>query len=153
MLYILTFISITILIFVNGFTDAPNSITTIVSTKVMSFKKASLVSAIFNVLGILIMSMISFKVADGISSIVILEPGKLGLIALISSILSCSIFSAISSVFGIPTSETHGLISGLTGSSIVIGSFKNINFKEWVNVIIGLIWSVLRSFYYCKDNL
>lgn len=147
MLYLFTFFTIVILIFVNGFTDAPNAIATVVSTKVMTFKKASLFSAIFNILGIVIMCLISFKVANGISSIVVLEKGDLGLIALFSSILSCIIFSIIASIFGIPTSETHGLISGLTGSAIVIGNFRSVNLKEWINVIIGLIWSVLRSLY------
>ena len=149
MLYIFTLITIIILIFINGFTDAPNAITTVVSTKVLPFKKAALLSAIFNFLGILIMCLISFRVANGISSIVTLESGSLGLIALCSSMLSCVIFSGLASVFGIPTSETHGLISGLTGSAIVIGNFGNINMKEWLDVIIGLVWSVIRNNHYC----
>ena len=72
MLY-LTFIAIVILIFINGFTDAPNAITTVVSTNVINFKKASILSAIFNLAGIIIMSLISFKVSNSISSIVTLE--------------------------------------------------------------------------------
>ena len=150
MLYIFTFITIVILIFINGFTDAPNAITTVVSTKVLRFKKASILSALFNFIGIILMCMLSFKVANGISSIVFLENGRLGLIALFSSILSCIIFSSVASIFGIPTSETHGLISGLTGSAIVIGNFGNVNFREWVNVIIGLIWSVIGSLIIVK---
>jgi len=50
LLYILTFIAIIILIFINGFTDAPNAITTVVSTNVLPFKKAARISAIFNLL-------------------------------------------------------------------------------------------------------
>lgn len=146
MLYLYTFIAIVILIFINGFTDAPNAITTIVSTKVLSFKRAAYLSAVFNFFGIFIMCLISFKVANGISSIVVLKSGKFGLIALLSSMLSCIIFSGISSIFGIPTSETHGLISGLTGSAIIIGNLDNINIKEWISVIAGLIWSVIRYF-------
>ncbi|MBR2289328.1 MAG: inorganic phosphate transporter [Clostridia bacterium] len=145
MLALFTFITIVILIFVNGFTDAPNAITTVVSTKVLSFKKAAILSAFFNLIGIVVMCLISFKVANGISQIVILEGGRLGLIALLSSILSCILFSGVASIFGIPTSETHGLIAGLTGSAIVVGNFQNVNLLEWVNVIIGLVWSVVRG--------
>ena len=72
---------------------------------------------------------------------------------LFSSIIACSIFSGISSFFGIPTSETHGLIAGLTGSAIVTGNIRNVNLKQWLNIIIGLIWSVIRSFYYSKNTL
>ena len=150
MLFIFTFISIVVLIFVNGFTDAPNAITTVVSTKVLSFKKAAKLSALFNLLGIFIMCLISFKVANGISQVVILENGKQGMIALLSSIISCIIFSGIASIFGIPTSETHGLIAGLTGSAIVIGNFNNVNLLEWINIILGLIWSVIGSLIIVK---
>ena len=152
MLYIITFILIIILIFINGFTDAPNAITTVVSTKVLSFKKAAKLSAIFNLLGIVMMCFISFKVANGISSIVVLKYGNQGLIALFSSIFACILFSGIASIFGIPTSETHGLIAGLTGSAVVIGNLKNINLLEWINVIFGLIWSVIRNIFYCKNS-
>ena len=148
MLYLFTLITIIFLIFINGFTDAPNAITTVVSTKVLPFKKATLLSAIFNFLGIIIMCVVNFSVANSISSIVTLKSGNLGLIAIFSSVLSCIIFSGIASIFGIPTSETHGLIAGLTGSAIVIGNINNISVKEWVNVIIGLIWSVIRNFNY-----
>jgi len=150
LLYILTFIAIIILIFINGFTDAPNAITTVVSTNVLPFKKAARISAIFNLLGIIIMCLISFKVANGISSIVVLERGRQGLIALFSSIIACAFFSGIASRFGIPTSETHGLIAGLTGSSIVIGNFSNVNLTEWLNVILGLVWSILGSLFIVK---
>jgi PiT family inorganic phosphate transporter len=145
MLYIFTFLVIIVLIFINGFTDAPNAITTVVSTKVLNFKKAAFLSAIFNSIGIVAMCLINFAVADCISSIVVLENGNRGLIALCSSMLSVIIFSAVASIFGIPTSETHGLIAGLTGSVIVTGNFSNVNVNEWINVIIGLIWSVVGT--------
>ena len=139
----ITLIAIIVLIFVNGFTDAPNAITTVVSTNVLPFKKAAKLSAIFNLIGIFLMCMISFKVANGISSIVTLTSGKLGLIAIFSSMIACITFSGIASICGIPTSETHGLIAGLTGSAIVVGNINQVNIIEWLNVILGLIWSIL----------
>ncbi|MCI8309988.1 MAG: inorganic phosphate transporter [Clostridia bacterium] len=150
MLYKFTFIVIMVLVFINGFTDAPNAITTVVSTNVMSFKKAAFLSAVFNVIGIIVMCLINFAVADGISSIVVLENGNRGLIALSSAMISVIFFSAVASIFGIPTSETHGLIAGLTGSAIVIGNFSNININEWIDVIIGLVWSVLGTWIIVK---
>ena len=64
--------------------------------------------------------------------------------------MSCVIFSGVASVFGIPTSETHGLLSGLAGSVIVVGSFNDINVIEYIKVLIGLIWSVLGVFIIVK---
>ena len=45
---ILTFLVILILTFINGLTDATNAISTLVGTKVMSFRKACILSAIFD---------------------------------------------------------------------------------------------------------
>ena len=69
-IYFFTFFIIIILILTNAVTDAPNAIATLVGTKVMSFKKAAILSAIFNLLGIIFMSFINFSVADCISGIV-----------------------------------------------------------------------------------
>ena len=42
-------------IFVNGWTDAPNAIATVVSTRAMSPRKSIIMAAIFNFLGVLFM--------------------------------------------------------------------------------------------------
>ena len=146
MFYIITFFVIVMLVFINGFTDAPNAITTVVSTKVLSFKKAAMLSAVFNLIGIVVMSFINISVADCISNVVILQDGILGIAGLCSAMISVIIFSGISSMFGIPTSETHGLVAGLTGSAIALGSISSVNFNEWKSVCIGLIWSVLGTY-------
>ncbi len=114
MFNIITFIVIILLIFINGFTDAPNAITTVVSTKVLSFKKSAILSSIFNLIGIVVVSSINISVADCISNVVIFPKGILGIIGLFSSMLSVIIFASVASIFGIPTSETHGLVAGLT---------------------------------------
>ena len=46
---LLTFLVILILTFINGLTDATNAISTLVGTKVMSFRKACMLSAFFDV--------------------------------------------------------------------------------------------------------
>ena len=49
--------------------------------------------------------------------------------------------------FGIPTSESHALIAGLTGSAIALhGSLAGVNGSEWVKVIYGLVISVVLGF-------
>lgn len=105
----LVLLIITILIFTNAVTDAPNAIATLVGTKVMEFKKAAWLSAVFNLIGIIVMSFINFSVADCISSMVNLSDGFNGYILLISAMLSVIIFALVALAFGIPTSETHAL--------------------------------------------
>ena len=53
-------------ILVNGWTDAPNAIATCVSTRSMSPRSAILMAAVFNFLGVLVMTMFNKTVAETI---------------------------------------------------------------------------------------
>lgn len=144
-LQIIIVIIIVLLIFTNGITDAPNAIATIVGSKTMKFRKAAFISAIFNFIGIIVMSFINISVADCISSMVNLNDTKGGMIVLISAMASVILF-ALTMQFGIPTSETHGLVAGLTGAAFALYGAGSINLGEWQNIGIGLIWSVVGTF-------
>ncbi len=135
-----------LLIFTNGLTDAPNAIATIIGSKVMSFRKASMISAIFNFIGIAAMSFVNISVADCISTMVDVHGGLNGILVLITAMLSVIIFALVAMRFGIPTSETHGLVAGLTGSAIAVYGFGSVNGAQWLSVGIGLIWSIFGTF-------
>ena len=135
-----------LLIFTNGLTDAPNAIATIIGSKVMSFRKASMISAIFNFIGIAAMSFVNISVADCISTMVNIHGGLNGILVLITAMLSVIIFALVAMHFGIPTSETHGLVAGLTGSAIAVYGFSSVNGAQWISVGIGLIWSIFGTF-------
>lgn len=145
--YIFTFFIIILLVLTNAITDAPNAIATLVGSKTISFKKAALLSSFFNVFGIIIMSYINISVANCISSIVNLNHGIYDIIGLSSGMLSVIIFAFIAMKFGIPTSETHGLIAGITGASLALYSIEVINWYEWKNMIIGLLWSIIGTHF------
>lgn len=57
-------------VFINGWTDAPNSVATCISTRAMSAKSAIIMAAIFNFLGVLTFSLFAAGVAETISGIV-----------------------------------------------------------------------------------
>lgn len=149
-IYILTLILIILLILTNAITDAPNAIATLVGTKVMPFKKAAKLSAIFNLIGIVAMSFVNISVASCISSMVNLDDGLIGISALGCAMFSVILFALIAMKFGIPTSETHGLVAGLTGSSLALYGANAINWGEWKNVIIGLVWSIIGTYIISK---
>ena len=127
---VITFLVILILSFVNGLTDATNSISTLVGTKVISFRKACLLSALFDIIGIFFMYYINSSIVDCISSIAVLPDGIRGLTALCVGMISAILFSTIAMIFGIPTSESHGLISGITGAAIAIRRNKSYKSSE-----------------------
>ena len=51
--------------------------------------------------------------------------------------------------FGIPTSESHALIAGVSGAAIAIQhGIKGINIAEWKKVLIGLVLSAVLGFLF-----
>ena len=135
-------------IFVNGWTDAPNAIATCISTRCMRVRPAILLSAGFNFLGVLVMTRINSSVASTISNMVDFGGNtNEALIALCAALFSIVIYSVTASWFGIPTSESHSLIAGLTGAAIAINNgLGGVNGAEWVKVLYGLVMSLLLGF-------
>ena len=135
-------------ILVNGWTDAPNAIATCVVTRCMSARLAIIMAAIFNFLGVFVMTLLSPKVAQTITKMVDFgnNPDQ-AIIALSAAMFAIVTWATAAFVFGIPTSESHALIAGLTGSAIALnGSFDAVNGAEWVKVLYGIVISVTLGF-------
>ncbi len=136
-------------IFVNGWTDAPNAIATAVSTRSITPKGGVIMAAVFNLIGVLVMTMLNAKVAETISKmcrfdLVGTEGGQEPLVVLAAAMFSIVLWAVLAWCFGIPTSESHALIAGLTGSALALGGLQAIDMSEWPKVFIGLgISSVL----------
>lgn len=134
-------------IFVNGWTDAPNAIATCVTTRCMPARAAIIMSAIFNFLGVLIMTHINASVASTISNMVDFGSNtQIALVALCAALFSIVVYSVAAAKFGIPTSESHSLIAGLTGAAIALGGAHGVNMDEWVKVLYGLVLSLVLGF-------
>ena len=135
-------------IFVNGWTDAPNAIATCITTRCLNARTAILTSAVFNFLGVLIMTHINSSVASTISNMVDFGGNtRESLVALFAALFSIVVYSVTAARFGIPTSESHSLIAGLSGAAIAIqNGVDGINMDEWIKVIYGLVLSLLLGF-------
>ncbi len=135
-------------ILVNGWTDAPNAIATCVVTRCMPVRAAILMAAVFNFLGVFIMSMLNATVAQTITKMVDFgSNSEDAIVALSAALFAIVVWATLAWVFGIPTSESHALIAGLTGGAIALrGSLEGVNASEWVKVIYGLVISVIMGF-------
>ncbi|HIY28891.1 MAG TPA: inorganic phosphate transporter [Firmicutes bacterium] len=135
-------------IFVNGWTDAPNAIATCITTRCMGVRSAIMMSAVFNFLGVFIMTQINSSVASTISNMVDFGGNtRDALIALCAALFSIVVYSVAASYFGIPTSESHSLIAGLTGAAIAIqNGIGGVNMDEWAKVLYGLVLSLVLGF-------
>lgn len=135
-------------IIVNGATDAPNAIASLVASGGMELKPAVRMAAVFNFAGLALMSVWNANVAYTICHMVDFgnSPGK-ALTALCAALTSIILWSAAAWCFGIPTSESHALIAGLTGAAIAIhNGLSGINGMEWIKVLYGLAASGVLGF-------
>lgn len=143
-------------ILVNGWTDAPNAIATCVVTRCMRPGAAILMAAVFNFLGVFVMTLINATVAETITKMVDFgSDPSIAIITLSAALFAIVLWAVLAWVFGIPTSESHALIAGLTGSAIALhGNLDGVNGSEWIKVVYGIGISVLLGFglgwFVCK---
>lgn len=136
-------------ILVNGWTDAPNAIATCVSTRAIAPRPAILMAAVFNFAGVFVMTTLNATVAQTIYNMVNFQGNsKDSLVALCAAMVAIVIWATAAWAFGIPTSESHALIAGISGAAIALqNSISGINGSEWMKVIIGLALSTFLGFF------
>ncbi len=135
-------------ILVNGSTDAPNAIATCVATRAMKPRNAIAMAAVFNFLGVLVMTLLSPKVAETIYNMVDFgSNAHEASIALSAAMFAIVVWAVLAWAFGIPTSESHALIAGITGSAIAMhNNLDGVNGAEWGKVLFGLVFSLAIGF-------
>lgn len=146
--FVVTVILVLGVVFVNGWTDAPNAIATAVSTRVLRPRPAIVLSAVFNCLGALFMTAVNARVAFTISNLVDFgeAAGGRASVALAAALVAIVVWAVGAWYFGIPTSESHALIAGVTGSAMALGGFSSVNGGEWIKVVQGLVLSSVIGF-------
>lgn len=128
--------------FVNGWTDAPNAIATVVSTRVLRPVTAVIMASVLNLLGVLLAgTAVAMTIGKGI-----VDPTIVDLTTIASAMIGIIIFSTVAWYFGLPTSESHALISGLAGAGLAKGGIKVLLWSGWKKVILGLIFSTFLGF-------
>src|SRR5918997_260876 len=99
--------------FTNGFHDTANSIATSVSTRALSPRAAVVSAAILNFVG----AFISFEVAATIASGIV-DVGAITLDIVLAGLVGAITWNLITWYLGLPSSSSHALIGGVTGSAL-----------------------------------
>lgn len=135
-------------ILVNGWTDAPNAIASCVATRAMKPRAAVRLAAVCNFSGLLVMTAFSPKVAETIYHIADFgADSSAALVALCAAMFSIVVWAVLAWAVGIPTSESHALIAGLTGAAIAMhGNLDGVSGAEWSKAILGLFLSLVLGF-------
>jgi PiT family inorganic phosphate transporter len=130
---------------VNGWTDAPSAIAGCVSTRSLSPRGALALAGVCNFSGAVIMAILRPGVAKSIYGIASFgEDGRVALLALCSALTSVILWASFASLLGLPTSESHALIAGMSGAALSSNmSLEAINLGEWRSVLIGILVSTL----------
>ena len=143
-------ILISAVMFINGCLDVPNAVATCVGTRSLEPKKALILAAIFDFFGILVMTLISSKVAETVFNIANFDGSvSTNLITLCSGLIGIVLWCIISWIFGIPSSQSHAMLAGISGAAIALqGGFSGVNFDEWKKVLFGLFVINLLAFFF-----
>jgi PiT family inorganic phosphate transporter len=127
--------------FVNGWTDAPNVIATIVATGVLSPRVAIAMAVVFNVVGAMGGTAVAATVGRGI-----VDPSAMTLPAITAAMLSIIFWGVLAARLGIPVSKSHALLAGLAGAGLAGGGWTALQWTGWQKVGIGLVCSLLLGF-------
>ena len=118
--------------FTNGFHDAANSISTVVSTRVLSPRLAVIWAAFFNFVAFLVFgTTVASTIGRGMINLDAVTPTVVfaGLVGAIS-------WNLITWYFGLPSSSSHALIGGYAGAAIAKGGFGVIIASGWYLTLI-----------------
>lgn len=128
--------------FTNGFHDSANSISTVVSTKVLSPRNAVIFAAFFNFIAAFVFGV---AVASTISKIIHLDIVPTALIPyiILGALIGAILWNLITWFFGLPTSSSHALIGGLVGAGLSAAGLTAIKWSTFELVVTFMILSPL----------
>ena len=128
---------ITGVVFINGFTDAPNSVSGVISSGIWSKRKACLISGISNVAGVVGFTLLGGKVAESVVNLS--KFGKNAYPCICACLTGVILFGIISWTFAMPSSESHALISCIFGASLA--SSVKAELIPFVSILIYTVFS------------
>ena len=130
-------------IFVNGWTDAPGAIATAVGSGAMSFRKSVWMAAACNFIGAAAACLCFPAVADTIGELVAFSSPRAAVTALNAALLSIVLWAVAAWRFGLPTSESHALLAGLSGGALALGvGAAQPSAGAWLRALTGLALSL-----------
>jgi inorganic phosphate transporter, PiT family len=129
--------------FLNGFHDAANSIATVVSTRVLSPKKAVLWAAFFNFVAAFVMGTAVAKT---------MGKGMIDLAVVTNEVILAGLIGAIAWnlftwYYGLPVSSSHALIGGYAGAAVAKAGPGAILISGWTKTLIFIVLAPLMGMF------
>ena len=129
--------------FLNGFHDAANSIATVVSTRVLSPRKAVLWAAFFNFVAAFVMGTAVAKT---------MGKGMIDLSVVTNEVILAGLIGAITWnlftwYYGLPVSSSHALIGGYAGSAVAKAGPGAILISGWTKTLVFIVLAPLMGLF------
>lgn len=128
--------------FINGWTDAPNAIATVVATRVLKPRYALILAPLGNVIGAFIGTEVAKTIGTGI-----VKPEGINLVTLGAAMVGIIIWGLFSWYFGLPISKSHAMVAGLAGAGLATGGPQVLLWYGWEKVLIGLLFSSILGLF------
>jgi PiT family inorganic phosphate transporter len=123
--------------YINGFHDAANSIATIVSTRVLTPKRAVAWAAFFNFIAFVIFPLhVAHTVGKGI-----IDPHIVDDAVLVGALGGAIAWNLITWWYGLPSSSSHALVGGLLGAGISKGGLAVVQTSGVLKIAIFIVVS------------
>jgi len=148
--------------FTNGMHDAANSISTVVSTRVLSPRQAVLWAAFFNFVAFLIFgTTVASTIGKGMVDVE--SQNAIWTTVIFAGLVGAISWNIITWFFGLPSSSSHALIGGFAGAAIAYGGFSVIILSGWwkplafivlaplIGLVVGFLLKVVTSWIVHKQ--
>lgn len=136
----ITFIAL-IFDFLNGFHDAANSIATIVSTRVLTPRKAVVWAAFFNLVAAFLFDVhVAKTMGKGL-----VDLNAVNEFVIMSGLIGAISWNLITWYFGIPVSSSHALMGGYAGAAIAKAGFGVVILEGWTKTLVFIVVAPLMG--------
>lgn len=127
--------------FLNGFHDSANSIATIVSTRVLTPRKAVMWAAFFNLVAAFLFDVhVAKTLGKGL-----VDLNAVNEYVIMSGLLGAIFWNIITWYFGLPTSSSHALMGGYAGAAVAKAGVGAIIYSGWTKTLIFIILAPLMG--------
>ena len=146
-------------VFVNGWTDGPNAIATVVTTRTLRPRIAIIMCALLNAIGVVVVGLFSSylskimggDVSSTIASLVSWGNSSIDQVfcAVACGLTAIIVVSLVCTFLGFPSSQSNCLIGGITGAGLALmalGNLGSIGLNPWIKVLVGFFGSLILGF-------
>jgi len=125
--------------FTNGMHDAANSVATIVSTRVLSPKRAVIWAAFFNFVAFLIFgTAVASTIGKGLIDITVVDP-----LVILGGLVGAIAWNLLTWTLGLPSSSSHSLMGGYLGAAVTKAGFRVVIVSGWTKIAIFIVLAPL----------